>query len=440
MFKKLLMLVLCISTLLVGCGESPTEDDKYKDIVGMSKEMSPELVEYYSKLVPDSFKSVATDLTTKPTFDISTILKDDVEMTDDMYNAKMFFNDVTIMGTTLGDLYEAIESTGLVYRNHNLDFDVPPYHSVSLVIGTHDMSQVNTLGDDKLQGNIYAVNLSDKYIPAKDCVLSGYAVVCNNGTDVWGFDWEINDYFDDIREDGGSVYVDNKREFDYGFMFTNTEKSDTAKILFDVDNALDYLHENFAIHESSYSAKHTMQVGEKLYDLENLTFAQFIMDLELEDIDSAGFVPEIIVSSPFKIRDTALITETAGIAGLNDSPLFNGVIRIIAHAGLSEDVVNVFEKKVHSIETYTSDSKPGEFKLYGFVANDVEFITHNNLSEFAKYNNLELITEQWETSNTTEVKVDTGYGELRIKYKVSPSTTEQCTGFEWINLGLKKVK
>ena len=123
---------------------------------------------------------------------------------------------------------------------------------------------------------------------------------------------------------------------------------------------------------------------------------------------------------------------------LNRNILFGDEVYIDMYAG-----IETYKNKIcfnGIIETYTSDSKPGEFKFYGFVANDVEFITYNNLSEFAENNNLELITEQWETSDTTEVKVDTGYGELRMKYKVSPSTTEQCKGFEWINLGLKKVK
>ena len=437
MFKKVFILVLSLSFILTGC--STTEQQT--PTVGQNN-TTAEMSEYDKKLVPETFKEHAKDLRTKPLFDISTIFVDDVNIQDDFYDAQILFNDVTILGTTLGDLYDVFVETGLVNEKYNLDFEVAPYHQVEFSIGTFDAKKKNFLGDDKLQGEVYAVNLTGETVLAKDCLITGYHAVCENGPSKWGFNWDLNELLDEMEEDTGrSVRKYNEYAEGYNLHFNDSDKLDKAYILFKMTLAEDYLKNNFNVHEASDDAIHTMQAGDKVYDLETLSFAQFILDLHVEDERALDELPTVKCRSPFKefYEDyETIVDRTEGIAGLAFGNTLNGVIQVSSHAAKVGESVNCYELPIFSVESYTADSEIGAFKLYDVVANETESKALDNFRKLAEDNGFESRVEPWETTGKSELIISTGYGELRYVYPETPSTTEQNHGFSWVHYDLKK--
>lgn len=397
--------------------------------------------EYIAKIDPDKIKDTAVDLRADVQFDINPYFNQKYfSMTDDLYDVKILHRDVTMFGTTLGALVDSLKSTGLVQDYYDIStVMVAPYHEVRMSVSTSTRySENHQLGDKELTGAVYAMNLTTETIPASECPISGYNVLCDAGVGLWGFSNEAGakraaaDELIEVNDQRISEEAYNgELGFFTSFGLVGDETSEEFKTTFNSLQALDYLNENYTKAEPDSNPEISFEAGGETFDLNDLTYAQAILStIDTADEADTLFVPTIDLTSIFEYRDYDYVTLVYNCYAVLDDR-FNDGVEISMQARHSSEAVNIWDALFTSISNgYDSWNNNGDVFIDGIIVSGSEqdFIT--SIEKYASSHGTELVITDGYSDDEQRIEMDTDTWRINATTEKEP-TEYTIEDFDW---------
>ena len=450
--RKLLLCLLCVGTLLSGCNSEQsdntqevttdvvqevgtTEESKESTDVSTDTEVkvdeTSEPVErddYDAKVTPEVFKSTAKDLRTEHVFDIQPYYDEKIfKVTDEMYDARLLYRDITIMGTKLGDLFDSFKDTGLIQEYYSLDFEVAPYHEVNMYLNTN-AEHLKTSGD-AMTGTLSAVNLTNDTISAKDCVVSGFTLNCSNGIDVWGTSSYLSDSVVDVNESTDESYLSKDCDTFYVNTLTYEDEDNSSmdcKVEFYLEKALSYLGNTVTAPDDASNSNLTLKIGGDVFDLNTLTYGYVVMNSEPCSSDRLGYLPTISLDSPFEYNIWNDDSPVQGVTALIDER-FNGGRRCTIWAGSKNDeICDAWSSTIKALETETDvvgaitlKHEESEILINGITLTGTEEEVLAATQEYGNSTEAEVVVDVDDDEQHVELDTDDFWMDMYLKYPAS---------------------
>lgn len=477
--KRILLLTLCLCICLSGCGKNtgeqvsetpkeevqlltptvPTDTTDYANTSTVENyneqesepakseaQLDAERVnqlreEYIAKINLNKIKDTAADIRADIQFDINPYFNQEYfTMTDDLYNVKILHRDVTLFGTTLGTLLDSLKPTGLVQDYYDLStVMVAPYHEVRMLVGTSTRySETHNLGDKELTGSVYAINLTTETIPASECLISGYSVLCDAGVDLWGFSNEAGakraaaDEQIEVNDQRISEEAYNgELGFFTSFGLVDDKTSSEFKTTFNVLHALDYLNENYTKAVLDSNPEISFEAGGETFDLNDLTYAQAILStIETADEADTLFVPTIDLRSIFEYKDYDYVTLVYNCYAVLDDRFNNGV-EISMQARHSNEAVNIWDTLFTSISNgYGSWNNNGDVFIDGILVSGSEQDFMTSIEKYASSHGTELVITDGYSDDEQRIEMDTDSWRITATTEKEP-TEYTIEDFDW---------